>query len=296
MEVTVNGAAPTDVVRYDPVGRCIYCDATESSDGSPLSEEHIIPRGMGGRLILPSASCDACRDTTSLFELRFQREMYAATRAYWNLYDRQKAGRPTVFDVYFNDRTQRQSVPLDEYPYLLQMPLLDSPGMLAGRPVNPREFPNLLESERLWTWAAPEAEERAQALLEKYGTASIAATQRIYLTDFFKLIAKIAHGFCIATKGYSPHVHYLLRGLIKAPDGCVTDGATYLVGAAAKPDGTPVRAAAPEKIYDLSQLVYTRPNLMEQIIAVRVQLFAMLGSPIYEAVVYPWPPILRQQS
>jgi hypothetical protein len=96
----------------------------------------------------------------------------------------QKPGRPTAFDVYFNDRTQEQAVPLDEYPYILQMPVLDGPGMLAGRRVSPREFPDLLESGRLWTWAAPEDEERAKALLEKYGTANIAATQRIYLTDF----------------------------------------------------------------------------------------------------------------
>ena len=44
---------PVDI-RFTPVGRCIYCGGTKSADDSPLTDEHIIPAGMGGRLVLPT--------------------------------------------------------------------------------------------------------------------------------------------------------------------------------------------------------------------------------------------------
>ncbi len=44
---------------FDPVGFCIYCGAKDN-----LGEEHIIPLGLGGNLILPAASCPTCSDIT----------------------------------------------------------------------------------------------------------------------------------------------------------------------------------------------------------------------------------------
>ena len=46
---------------YPPVGRCIYCGATEPpADIGRFTDEHIIPLAMGGNLILPQASCKQC--------------------------------------------------------------------------------------------------------------------------------------------------------------------------------------------------------------------------------------------
>ena len=45
---------------FPPVGFCIYCGAKDN-----LGEEHIIPFGLGGNLILPAAaSCIQCSDIT----------------------------------------------------------------------------------------------------------------------------------------------------------------------------------------------------------------------------------------
>jgi hypothetical protein len=44
---------------FKPVGFCIYCGSKEN-----LSEEHIIPFGLGGNLILPASSCGKCADVT----------------------------------------------------------------------------------------------------------------------------------------------------------------------------------------------------------------------------------------
>lgn len=56
-------------LRLQSVGACIYCGATEGR----LTEEHIIPTGLGGTLVLPNASCDMCATLTSQFEMRVLR-------------------------------------------------------------------------------------------------------------------------------------------------------------------------------------------------------------------------------
>jgi len=281
---------------YDPVGYCIYCNVTESPDGLPLSDEHIVPEGMGGTLVLPSASCSVCRDITSAFERNFQRDMYGPTRAFWRLYGkRRKKERPESFPVEVDHRMRTVDAALDEYPYILVMPLLDPPGLLFDRPINPYEFPDLRQPGRLWRWKLNDADSRAQQLLNKHAAENIYPSQRIYLTDFFKMIAKIAHGFAIAQKGYNPAVRYLLPGLIRAPKGAVTNGATYLVGTAHNQNGTRVVVAPTTAACNLSVMIATPPDLLHQIVTVRVQLFAWLGTPVYEAVVYRFPPIIGQK-
>src|SRR3712207_8495388 len=51
---------------YPPVGRCIYCDAERYAPDSArgLAEEHIIPYGLNGDLVLPEASCRRCERIT----------------------------------------------------------------------------------------------------------------------------------------------------------------------------------------------------------------------------------------
>jgi len=47
-------------VNHAPLGRCLYCLAS----GVPLTEEHLIPRVLGGRLTLRDAVCEPCRRLT----------------------------------------------------------------------------------------------------------------------------------------------------------------------------------------------------------------------------------------
>ena len=48
--------------RYPSLGCCIYCGAPAAE--TTLTEEHIIPKAIGGRLIFDGASCKACQDQT----------------------------------------------------------------------------------------------------------------------------------------------------------------------------------------------------------------------------------------
>jgi hypothetical protein len=50
--------------RFAPLGRCMYCLA----NGVKLSEEHLIPKCLGGRLTLRDAVCEPCRVGTGRLE------------------------------------------------------------------------------------------------------------------------------------------------------------------------------------------------------------------------------------
>jgi len=52
------------LVRHAPLARCMYCLA----DGAPRTEEHLIPRALGGSLTLRDAVCEPCRRATGRWE------------------------------------------------------------------------------------------------------------------------------------------------------------------------------------------------------------------------------------
>ena len=52
------------VARHAPLARCMYCLA----EGGPRTEEHLIPRALGGRLTLRDAVCEPCRRATGRWE------------------------------------------------------------------------------------------------------------------------------------------------------------------------------------------------------------------------------------
>ncbi len=131
--------------------------------------------------------------------------------------------------------------------------------------------------------------------MAKHGSKRGGTTQNIYLTDFFKLVAKVAHCFVIATNGYQRGARYLLRSLILAPPGQATVGATHLVGGAHNLNGSRVQHQLPDKTYGLNRMVYTKGNLLEQTVTARVQFFSWLNAPVYEKddilllEFYKWP-------
>ena len=51
-------------LRSAPLTRCMYCLAT----GGPRTEEHLIPRALGGRATLRDAVCEPCRRLTGRLE------------------------------------------------------------------------------------------------------------------------------------------------------------------------------------------------------------------------------------
>src|ERR1035438_6485645 len=63
-----------DTRQTKKIGRCIYCGTTEGR----LSDEHVTPYGLSGRLVLVDASCDRHAKVTSALEKRILRDMRTA--------------------------------------------------------------------------------------------------------------------------------------------------------------------------------------------------------------------------
>src|SRR5689334_18138627 len=80
------------VETFAPVGVCVYCGATQER----LTDEHIIPLSLNGKLVLPKASCSACAKVTGRIEEIVTRNMYGTLRLKKNFRSRHKKKRPTA--------------------------------------------------------------------------------------------------------------------------------------------------------------------------------------------------------
>lgn len=153
------------------MGRCIYCgrDATEVL----LGDEHIIPLSLGGPLVLPQSSCPECARKTAAFELVCGRTMFGPYRLAGDL--------PT-------------RCALAEYPVLsFALPELGPAGLLTGAPSTEVfdadvKIINLVRDS--------EAHQAAEAAGNRFEVPC-----ELRMTEFARLLAKIAHAFAVAELG-----------------------------------------------------------------------------------------------
>lgn len=122
------------VKKYPSFGKCIYCGRTPSLRA--LTEEHIVPHGLGGRVSILGASCDTCQKIIHRVEefcLRFQ---FLEPRTHLRIGRRHKKERrsdlrvlrheATEFDnelPVLTDTNQRwDNIPLSRQPWSLVLP------------------------------------------------------------------------------------------------------------------------------------------------------------------------------
>lgn len=120
---------------FRPVGRCIYCDSTKE-----LGEEHIVPYGLGGKFVLPEASCRSCAKVTNeQIENPLLGKMLLPIRTVLGARTRNPKDRPRDFGVRVrsadgNERLVR--VPAEDAPLAALGLIMPEPGVLVGRPPN----------------------------------------------------------------------------------------------------------------------------------------------------------------
>jgi hypothetical protein len=120
------------LVRHAPLRRCMYCLAT----GVPLSEEHLIPRALGGRLTLRDAVCESCRVFTGRLEQATLEREFAVPKTLLAL-KRQRArgnGPARLPPVALAPSVHDAPSILDEgtWPRRFELPLFDEAGLLAA--------------------------------------------------------------------------------------------------------------------------------------------------------------------
>jgi hypothetical protein len=124
---------------YPAVGACIYCGSRELT----LSNEHIIPFGLAGDLILPKASCRRCATITGEVERQCLREMLGDFRSTTRLPTRRPKKRPRTIKVRHRDAHGvdiDEHIPTEKYPVIALWYQLPPPGVLIdGKPEAPIE-------------------------------------------------------------------------------------------------------------------------------------------------------------
>ncbi len=251
--------------RFEPPGRCIY----HGGDGEPggLRDEHIIALCMGGRTILPKASCAECEKVTHAFEghtafryfndVRWQNDMPSRRR---------RSKRPSALPAVVGDGACRTDLPLADHPSLGYLLDLANPGIFRG--VEPTDvFKDVTVHSFV---AVPDLEGRIARLPDQ----SITYSGELPVGAFFRTLAKIGHALAVGERGidgFSPFLtDYILTGNGPAAHFI---GGTYGTGVP-PPDDMLHRLGTEIVLHEGRELVVAR-----------IRLFAYAGTPVYTVVV-----------
>lgn len=256
-------------MKYSPVGICIYCGKIGTTQNE-LSDEHIIPEGLGGELILPEASCSTCAEITSKVELYSLREYLGDFRAHFLKLKRRKKTRPKTRSIFVekNGIRQKVKVSIAEHPYLLAMHDLPPPAIL----VYPKNGERYDACKLIYRTPNDKTVERTAKL-----GGSVGNTRKVDMPLFSRMLAKIAHSYAVARYGlnaFQPFLPPLILGDV--------DNARLLVGGYAHID-------EPFHIYDGDKAHYLEPGFLtgwraKSLLIVHVQLFVPFEMPVYQVV------------
>jgi hypothetical protein len=257
---------------YSPVNRCVYCGSNEN-----LSDEHIVPYGLGGRWVLPKASCAKCAAISGAFEGTCLRTMFGPLRMYYDLPSRRRKSRPKTlplkvkYDLSEADWTEVE-VDQEIYPFLITFPNYLMPDELSGYTTTKRDS----STASFWIRGAsfrygltPHLEELAQ----KLKVAQLMPVATFQTHEFCLMLAKIAHAFAVAELGLDSFSPFLTSMILNTD----TSNSVQYVGGLANAE------PRSNNLHEISFDSHTcdRPD----IVAVRIRLLASLETPTYYVAV-----------
>lgn len=248
---------------------CIFCKA----DGV-LTDEHAIPFGLGGRIVLKKATCENCRVETGRVEQRLLRGLWRPYRHYLGLSSRSRdfPDRYPVKVLFASGLVAEAFVPADQYPLtifydfhkaaILEDRIDDSTP--AAAQIYMKQIRPLVD----WVWL--DGERRNLRHPDK-----IEFPTQFPVADFCRVLAKIAHCLAIHRRGVNAFSEFYLPKFITGS----ADGLLTYVGSCSneliKPrlPGTSVHGFLDRRVDDH--------------LVVNLQLFRETGDlpPIYEIVV-----------
>ena len=181
------------VHRYEPVDECIYCGATEN-----LSDEHVIPFALSGRVILPAASCEKCATMTSKIELKVLRGIMHPARLVGGYPSRKKNLQPTrVTERLIDQNGDAYEIEVDRADGLglLVLPTLELPAFLRGGPNQPTSMS--MNGYQVIYFGKKSPEDFAK----RHGAKGVQNAQVTFGVEVVQFLAKIAYGFAVGTSG-----------------------------------------------------------------------------------------------
>lgn len=166
-----------------------------------LSDEHIIPYGLNGNLVLPKASCKECAKITSSAELRVLRGFLNNGRRALGIESRhKKRSKPKAAPVKLiteNGYIDGES-PFDSGIHTIHLPIFATPLTLGGQSkddnldsIDIRGFDTIQFGHNIPT-------------IKGQTPHGIQIKTRVHIWAFIQVLAKIAYSYHIAIKGVFP--------------------------------------------------------------------------------------------
>jgi hypothetical protein len=235
---------------------CIYCGSS-----SDLRDEHIIPYGLEGDLVLRRGSCRSCEARTSRIERRVLRASLLAGRTALRMRSRHKANVPETLPLIEVDGDGNESIRqviVAEHPTYISLPTFEPPAILRGA-----DSPNLQVTGAWTQWVG---ETTLAAASPRHRAAKVGVEVSVDVYAFARLLGKIAHGF-VAAADLGPVETPLPAALFAEGESI-----GWWVGGA--PDVTLTR----EGLHGVGL------SFVDDSIHVRIRLFAQFGGPEYLVV------------
>lgn len=188
-------------MRLTPVGVCIYCGTTEG----PLTDEHTIPKGLGGTLVLPAASCGACATLTSQIERRVLRGFLDKGRQAMGIKGRKTHKRDlpmatTQAFIQADESVVEREIPVAESIRVMHLPVFTLPAFLdPHKPLDPAANGIDVMAIDTATFGPGPAE-----VVREHAAAGVKIEDRMDIWAFLRMLAKIAHGHHVSVHGIFP--------------------------------------------------------------------------------------------
>ncbi len=197
---------------YEAADVCIYCNRSEAEAGD-LKKEHVFPLGLGGKHVLPKASCLRCAALTGSLEGKLLRGPLWPVRVRLGIHSGRRPGeQPTDFDVEFciKEQIKKLRLPIADIPVSITLPILEPSAISTGRP-----------------WAKDGSYKACTVIsfdegfiLDSFAKATVKAFadaislgQAIHPILWMRLIAKILHGYAFANcKIFTPYLQNIILG------------------------------------------------------------------------------------
>lgn len=255
----------TKVAVYEGVGKCIYCGIPESA--SKLSDEHIIPYALGGRMRFKHASCGGCAEQTSALEGNVLGTWFKICRQKLNIKSRRKKFRSVTLMEKTEDGEKPISVAVDQLPKSVLIISFSYPPILLGLPRD-----GFTSTLRLNAHIFKGDHDWFRALSNRQQISVTPGGMRFH--DYVRMFAKIGHSFAVAELGWGTF-DPLLTDYIRHGAENLDDMLYYIGGYL----GQPTKGTMENDLHELSLVI------IGDYIVVELRLFACLNMPVHTIVV-----------
>lgn len=253
---------------YKPAEVCIYCGSTNEN----LSNEHIIPYGLNGDLVLPEASCARCASLTSQLERTILRGELRHIRAALGLRTRRPQDRLATYPLTVVTERGRMQIhaPIEDHPVILPTPVFLPPAFLDRR-----EYTSGVQCVGVRTikWG-PDPEEVAK----RYGARQLSISVDTKPAEFARMLAKIGYCYAVAELGRPAFEDVFVLPAIFGRTGDIG----RWVGAG--PETLAIPAGALHYL-QLDVVAPSDPASSASLAIVHVKLFANSPTPVYSVIV-----------